>query len=112
MLTRNFWLGNTSGVNHSAMESTMYRNPIVSGNLERLRSLGYRTVGPGSGFLASTGVDRKIVEKSGTWFSYGGERIGQGRENVKQYPAENPAMAKEIEGKVLAHYGLTARPGN
>ena len=47
-----------------------------------------------------------IVEKSGAWYSYGGSRIGQGRENAKQYLANNPAVMFEIEQKVRAHYGL------
>jgi recombination protein RecA len=58
------------------------------------------------GDLVDLGVASKIVEKSGSWFSYEGERLGQGRENVKQHLAENPALAREIEAKILAHYGL------
>ncbi|MCM2265072.1 MAG: recombinase RecA [Desulfuromonadales bacterium] len=62
------------------------------------------------GDLIDLGVASKLVEKSGSWFSYGGERLGQGRENAKQYLVDNAGMAREIEAKVLAHYGLTARP--
>jgi recombination protein RecA len=61
------------------------------------------------GDLVDLGVASKIVEKSGSWFSYGGERLGQGRENAKQYLSENPGMARDIEAKILTHYGLTAR---
>ena len=46
------------------------------------------------GDLLDLAVDRKIVEKSGTWFAYGGERLGQGRENVKQFLKDNPAVFK------------------
>jgi recombination protein RecA len=63
------------------------------------------------GDLVDLGSASNIIEKSGSWFSYGGERIGQGRENVKQYLVEHPEMARAIETKVLEHYGLTARPG-
>ena len=63
------------------------------------------------GDLVDLGSASNIIEKSGSWFSYGGERIGQGRENVKQYLAEHPEMARDIEAKVLEHYGLAARPG-
>jgi recombination protein RecA len=63
------------------------------------------------GDLVDLGSASNIIEKSGSWFSYDGERIGQGRENVKQYLAEHPEMARAIEAKVLGHYGLTARPG-
>ena len=58
------------------------------------------------GDLVDLGVASKLIDKSGSWFSYGGERLGQGRENVKQHLNENPALAHEIEAKILAHYGL------
>src|SRR5574344_8483 len=47
-----------------------------------------------------------IIEKSGAWFSYQGEKVGQGRENVKQYLKDNPKIEKEIEDKIRAHYGF------
>ena len=52
------------------------------------------------GELIDIGVDRKIVDKSGAWFSYGGERIGQGREASKEYLKAHPEMAREIEAKI------------
>jgi recombination protein RecA len=60
------------------------------------------------GDLLDLAVDRKIVEKSGTWFAFGGERLGQGRENVKQFLRENPAICKAIEDKVRRELGLLA----
>ena len=48
----------------------------------------------------------KIVEKSGAWFSYGDLRIGQGRENTKQFFRDNPDVAAEIEKKIRANLGL------
>jgi recombination protein RecA len=59
------------------------------------------------GDLLDLAVERKIVEKSGTWFAYSGERLGQGRENVKQFLKENPAIFKSIEDRVRAELGLT-----
>ncbi len=59
------------------------------------------------GSLLDLGVTNKIVEKSGAWYSYGSERIGQGRENAKRFLQENPAMADEIEVKLRAALGLT-----
>jgi recombination protein RecA len=59
------------------------------------------------GDLLDLAVDRKIVEKSGTWFAFGGERLGQGRENVKQFLKENPAVFKAIEERVRKELGLT-----
>jgi recombination protein RecA len=58
------------------------------------------------GDLVDLGVECEIVEKSGSWFSYGTERIGQGRENAKQFLTDHPEMAKEIEQRILAHYEL------
>jgi len=58
------------------------------------------------GDILDLGVDNDIVEKSGSWFSYNGTRIGQGRENVKQYLKENPETADEIETKLREMYGL------
>ena len=64
-----------------------------------------------NGDLVDLGAASDIIEKSGSWFSYGGERIGQGRENVKQYLADHPDTAQAIEAKILEHYGLPARAG-
>jgi recombination protein RecA len=57
--------------------------------------------------LLDLAVDRKIVEKSGTWFAFDGERLGQGRENVKQFLKDNPATFKSMEAKVRKELGLT-----
>jgi recombination protein RecA len=58
------------------------------------------------GDLLDLAVDRKIVEKSGTWFAFSGERLGQGRENVKQFLKDNPATFKAIEERVRKELGL------
>ncbi|MBS0558273.1 MAG: recombinase RecA [Proteobacteria bacterium] len=52
------------------------------------------------GELIDLGVDNKLVEKSGAWYSYGGERIGQGKDNARQYLKENPQAAKDLEEKL------------
>ena len=57
-----------------------------------------------SGNLLDIAVNLDIVEKSGSWFSYNGDRIGQGRENVKRYLEENPEVMAEVEEKVRANY--------
>ncbi|MBM2836344.1 MAG: recA [candidate division NC10 bacterium] len=54
------------------------------------------------GSLLDLGVEHKIIEKSGSWFSYAGDRIGQGRENAKRFLQEHPALTNEIEGKLRA----------
>ncbi len=58
------------------------------------------------GDLLDLAVDRRIVEKSGTWFSYSGERLGQGRENAKQFLKENPAVFAQIDDKVRRELGI------
>jgi recombination protein RecA len=54
------------------------------------------------GELIDLGVKAGIVEKSGSWFSADGQRIGQGRENAKQFMRDNPAMADSIEKRIRA----------
>jgi recombination protein RecA len=58
------------------------------------------------GDLVDLGSECNVVEKSGAWFAYEGERIGQGRENAKLFLREHPEIAKKIEAKVLAHHGV------
>ncbi|PWE34198.1 recombinase RecA [Maritimibacter sp. 55A14] len=64
-----------------------------------------------TGELIDMGVKAGIVEKSGSWFSYGDERIGQGRENAKGFLKEHPEIAEEIEDKIRAAHGLDAKAG-
>ena len=60
------------------------------------------------GELLDLGVQAEIIDKSGAWFSYGDERVGQGRENAKTFFKENPEIAAEIELKIRANAGLIA----
>ncbi len=59
------------------------------------------------GDLLDLAVDRRIVEKSGTWFSYAGERLGQGREKVKLFLRQNPDIFNTIDARVRAELGMT-----
>lgn len=59
-----------------------------------------------TGEIIDLGVKAEVVEKSGSWYSYGDERIGQGRENVRKFLLENPDMADEIERKIRMNEGL------
>jgi recombination protein RecA len=61
--------------------------------------------------LVDIGAESNIIEKSGAWYSYNGQKIGQGRENAKLYLKDNPALMAEIEEKVKVVLGMTARPG-
>jgi len=60
------------------------------------------------GELIDLGVKAGVVEKSGSWFSYDSQRIGQGRENCKQFLRDNPAMAEKIELAIRQNAGLIA----
>ena len=59
-----------------------------------------------TGELVDLGVEKGIIEKAGAWYAYNGNRIGQGRENVKEYLKANPETAKELETKILEAYNF------
>lgn len=58
------------------------------------------------GGLVDLGTEHGVIEKSGAWYTYGDDRLGQGRENTKQFLKENPDLAAEIEGKIRATMGI------
>src|SRR6187431_1072743 len=58
------------------------------------------------GAIIELGVNHRIVEKSGAWYTYGKDRIGQGKDNVREYLKDNPQMAQEIEGKIRQALGV------
>ena len=60
------------------------------------------------GDIVDLGVDANIIEKSGAWFSYNEERIGQGRENAKEFLRQHADTAREIEGRIRQKFGLEA----
>ncbi|WP_334166027.1 recombinase RecA [Tepidimonas sp.] len=62
------------------------------------------------GEIVDLGVLHKVIEKSGAWYAYGGEKIGQGRENAREFLKENPDLAREIENKIRAVVGVAALP--
>ncbi len=63
-----------------------------------------------TGDVLDLAVENKIVDKAGAWFSYDNNKIGQGRENSKQFLKDNPAILEEIKQKVLALHGLSTGP--
>jgi recombination protein RecA len=64
-----------------------------------------------SGDLIDLASEHGIIEKSGAWFSFQGERIGQGRENARSYLEQHPDLLDKIEGLVLAKHGITRKGG-
>ena len=63
------------------------------------------------GEIIDLGVQASIVDKAGSWFSYSGNRIGQGKDNVREYLKEHSEMANEIENRVREHFGVKPREG-
>jgi len=61
------------------------------------------------GEIIDLGAECDVVEKSGAWYSYQGEKIGQGKDNAREYLREHPELALELENKVRAHYGVSPR---
>jgi recombination protein RecA len=62
------------------------------------------------GEIIDMGVNARIVEKSGAWYAYNGEKIGQGRDNSREFLRENPELAHEIENKVRESLGIPLLP--
>jgi recombination protein RecA len=63
------------------------------------------------GEIIDMGVNNKVLEKSGAWYAYNGEKIGQGKDNAREFLKENPEIAVEIENKVRAAVGIPLLPG-
>jgi recombination protein RecA len=61
------------------------------------------------GEVVDLGSELNVIEKSGAWYSYGGDRIGQGKDNAREYLRSNPAIAFEIENKIRAAKGVALR---
>jgi len=64
-----------------------------------------------AGEIVDMGVAARIIEKSGAWYAYNGEKIGQGRDNAREFLKENPDLANEIENRVRAQLGIAPLPG-
>jgi len=64
------------------------------------------------GEIIDMGVANQVLEKSGAWYAYSGEKIGQGRDNAREFLRENPELAREIENKVRGHLGIPLLPAD
>jgi recombination protein RecA len=80
--------------------------PFKSAEFDIIYSLGISK----EGSLLDLGVDTGFIKKSGAWFTYDGDQLGQGRENARNFLRDNPELAKEIEDKIKAHYGIRPAP--
>ena len=61
------------------------------------------------GEILDLAAEASIIDKSGAWYAYGGDRIGQGKDNAREYLREHPGMALEIENRIRAHFGVAGR---
>ncbi len=62
------------------------------------------------GEIIELGVQQKLIDKAGAWYSYNGEKIGQGKDNVREFLRANPELSHEIEAKIRAHVGVAGMP--
>lgn len=76
--------------------------PFREANFDILYGQGISRLGE----VIDLGVENNIIDKSGAWYSFGSERLGQGKENVRLLLMENEALAKQIEDKLLIHFGV------
>jgi len=90
----------------SRVKVKIVKNKVAAPFRQAEFDVGYGEGISKTGELIDIGIENKIVEKSGSWFSYGSVRIGQGRENAKQFLAENPDLMNEIEVKVRKALGI------
>ncbi len=63
------------------------------------------------GEIIELGVEHKIIDKAGAWYAYNGEKIGQGKDNVREFLKSRPELAREIEAKIMDAAGITAKTG-
>ena len=64
------------------------------------------------GEIIDMGVNARVLEKSGSWYSYNGEKIGQGKDNARDFLKDNPKLSVEIENKVREAVGIPQLPSN
>ena len=74
--------------------------PFKTAEFDIMYGLGISKVGE----IIDIGVDQAVIKKSGSWFSYGETKLGQGREAVKQLLTDNPELAEELETKIIESF--------
>jgi recombination protein RecA len=87
------------------------KNKVAPPFREAVFDIMYGTGISREGEILELGVEHKIVDKSGSWFSFGSERLGQGYENVRAFLQENQDLRQSIEDQLLRHLGMTEEPG-
>ena len=82
------------------------KNKVAPPFREALVDILYGTGMSREGEIIDLGVEHKVIEQSGSWFAFGDERLGQGKENVRALLTENAELRQKIEDKLLAHLGM------
>jgi recombination protein RecA len=90
----------------SRVKVKIVKNKVAAPFRQAEFDVGYGQGISKTGELIDLGLENRIVEKSGSWFSYGDMRLGQGRENAKQFLADNPDLMVEIENKIRKALGI------
>lgn len=90
----------------SRVKVKVVKNKVAAPFRQAEFDVGYGEGISKTGELLDIGIENKLIEKSGSWFSYGDVRLGQGRENAKMFIRENPDLSSEIEGKVRRLLGI------
>jgi recombination protein RecA len=90
----------------SRVKVKVVKNKVAAPFRQAEFDVGYGEGISKTGELIDIGLEHRIIEKSGSWFSYGDMRLGQGRENAKQFIRDNPDLMAEIEGKVRRGLGI------
>jgi recombination protein RecA len=90
----------------SRVKVKVVKNKVAAPFRQAEFDVGYGQGISKTGELIDYGIEHKMVEKSGSWFSYGDIRLGQGRENAKQFLTDNPELMAEVERKVRTALGI------
>mgnify|MGYP002408898052 FL=1 len=91
----------------SRVRIKVVKNKVAPPFREALVDILYGTGMSREGELIDMGVEHGIIEQSGSWFAFGSERLGQGKENARALLADNAELRQKIEAKLLEHLGLT-----
>jgi recombination protein RecA len=102
-------LKNEDGIYGSRTKVKVVKNKLAPPFKEAQFEIIYGKGIARAGELIDLATSYNIIEKSGTWYAYGDERIGQGRDNARKYLEDNPAVAEKIEKEIKEHLGLSAK---
>jgi recombination protein RecA len=102
-------LKNEDGIYGSRTKVKVVKNKLAPPFKEAQFEIIYGKGIARAGELIDLATSCNIIEKSGTWYAYGNERIGQGRDNARKYLEDNPAVAEKIEKEIKEHLGLSAK---